>query len=227
MDYCNARWLTPGLEIDAMLWDAWIFRIENGIGGNPMSLTAEKYTVEQVLRQMSREEAFELWQSLPAPTEGEVQGEYHGHVHDGGDPAVRAAKTEFFYHSPCGYWLGKAYHRGAEGKGEGYNYFRQSDGSVRRYRRFATEIGPSILDGRPALIMYYRAFDNYAGKMDLVDEIRCLDDGAYLCTYTGTETVEGFCTKLPGQARTEPELFALTGPSSPWVGVNDPQKELL
>ena len=38
-----------------------------------MSLTAEKYTVEQVLRQMSREEAFELWQSLPAPTEGEVQ----------------------------------------------------------------------------------------------------------------------------------------------------------
>jgi hypothetical protein len=39
--------------------------------------------------------------------------------------------------------------------------------------------------------------------------------------------VEGFCTKLPGQARTEPELFALTGPSSPWVGVNDPQKELL
>lgn len=192
-----------------------------------MSSTLEKWSVDQIMHEMSREAALELWRTLAAPAPSEVHGEYTGHVHDGGDEAVREAKTEFFYHSPCGFWLGKAYQPGVGGgKGEGYNFFREADGTVRRYRRFATEIGPSILDGRPALIMYYGAFQNYAGEMDLVDEIRRLDDGVYLCVYTGTEAVPGFSTKKPGQARTEPELFALTGPVGPWVGVDDAEREL-
>ncbi|HIF09598.1 MAG TPA: hypothetical protein EYQ81_06960, partial [Sneathiellales bacterium] len=159
-----------------------------------MSMTEEKWPLEQIMRKMSREAALELWKSLPAPEPNEIDGEYTGHVHDGGDRAVRDAKTKFFYESPCGYWLGKAYKPGRGGQGEGYNYFRETDGSVRRYRRFATEIGRSTLDGRPSLIMYYRAFHNYAGDMDLVDEIRRVDDGVYLCLYTGTEAVVGFST---------------------------------
>jgi hypothetical protein len=191
-----------------------------------MNLTAEKYALDHVMREMSREAALELWKTLPAPAQDEVHGEYTGHVHDGGDLAVREAKNAFFFASPCGYWLGKAYKPGSNGeRGEGYNIFREPDGAVRRYRRFATEIGPSILDGRPALIMYYSAFSNYAGEMDLIDEIRRLDDGVYLCVYTGTKTVAGFSTVLPGQARSEPELFALTAPVGPWVGPDDPQKE--
>jgi hypothetical protein len=191
-----------------------------------MSMTQETWSVEQIMHEMSREAALELWRSLPAPAADEVHGEYTGHVHDGGDIAVRKAKTAFFYESVCGFWLGKAYKPGIDGPGEGYNFFREADGSVRRYRRFATEIGPSLLDGRPCLIMYYRAFQNYAGEMDLVDEIRRLDDGAYLCVYTGTEAVPGFSTMKPGQARTEPDLFALTGPVGPWVGVDDLKAEL-
>ncbi len=164
---------------------------------------------------------------MPAPTPNEVHGEYTGHVHDGGDRAVRDAKTKFFYHSPCGFWLGKAYKPGGAGMGEGYNSFRDVDGTVRRFRRFATEIGPSTLDGRLSLIMYYSAFHNYGGEIDVVDEVRRVDDGVYLCVYTCTEEVPGFSTKQPGQARTVPELFALTGPTGPWVGVDDPQREVV
>jgi hypothetical protein len=190
-----------------------------------MSETQEKWSVDQIMHEMSREAALDLWRGLPAPTLDELDGEYKGHVHDGGDEAVRQAKTKFFFYSPCGFWLGKAYTPGDGDKGEGHNSFHDDEGTVRRFRRFATEIGPSLLDGRPALIMYYRAFDNYAGKMDLVDEIRRVDDGVYLCNYTGTENVPGFATKKPGQERSEPELFALTGPEGPWVGVDDPQLE--
>ncbi len=190
-----------------------------------MSETQEKWSVDQIMHEMSREAALDLWRGLPAPTLDELDGEYKGHVHDGGDEAVRQAKTKFFFYSPCGFWLGKAYTPGDGDKGEGHNSFRDDEGTVRRFRRFATEIGPSLLDGRPALIMYYRAFDNYAGKMDLVDEIRRVDDGVYLCNYTGTENVPGFATKKSGQERSEPELFALTGPEGPWVGVDDPQLE--
>ena len=191
-----------------------------------MGLTKEKPPLDRIMHEMSREAALELWRSLPAPAADEIHGEYTGHVHDGGDAAVREAKTEFFYRSACGFWLGKAYQPGPGGNGEGYNYFREDDAAVRRYRRFATATGPSALDGRPALIMTYRAFRNYAGEMDLIDEIRRLDDGVYLCVYTGTEAVPGFSSKLAGHARSEPELFALTGPVGPWVGVDDPQSEL-
>ena len=191
-----------------------------------MSLTQETGSVDQIMHEMSRDAALDLWKTLAAPTPNEMHGEYTGHVHDGGDGAVREAKTKFFYDSPCGFWLGKAYTPGGGGKGEGYNSFRETDGTVRRYRRFATEIGPSSLDGRPSLIMYYRAFHNYGGEIDVVDDVRRVADGVYLCVYTCTEEVPGFSTKKPGQARSEPELFALTGPIGAWVGVDDPQREV-
>jgi len=174
---------------------------------------------------MSREDALELWKSLDALTLDEMNGEYTGSFHDGGDPAVRTAKNDFFHRSPCGVWLGKAYKPGRT-MGEGYNFFRENGKTVRRYRRFATGIGASSLDDRPSLIMSYRAYDNYAGAMDLVDEVRRLDHDTYLCVYTGTETVPGFSTLLPGKTRSEPELFALRGPVGPWIGVDDPHREL-
>lgn len=191
-----------------------------------MSLTQEKWSIDKILHEMSRDEALDLWKALSAPTPNELNGEYTGYFHDGGDEVIREAKTKFFYHSPCGFWLGKAYQPGDDGRGEGYNLFRNADGIAQRFRRFETGIGPSSVDGRPSLTMYYRAFHNYAGDMDLIDEIRRIDDGVYLCIYTGTEAVPGFSTKKQGQARTEPELFALTGPIGPWVGVDDPQREV-
>ena len=199
-----------------------------------MSVTQEKWSIDQVMYEMSREAALDLWTSLPAPTLDELDGEYTGSVHDGGDPVVREAKAEFFCHSPRGFWLGKAYQPGDDGKGagkgagkgEGHNLYRDPDGTVQRHLRFATEIGSSTVDGRPSLIMTYRAFGNEAGAMDLVDEIRCLGDGVYLGVYTCTVDLPGFSIKKPGQARSELDLFALTGPNGPWVGVDDPQLEV-
>ena len=186
-----------------------------------MRVATQQWTLERVMHELSREQAMELWSSLPAPDPDEVDGEYTGHVHDGGDETVRKAKHAFFYASKVGFWLGKAYRPASHSEGEGYNCFRQPDGSVARFRRFATELGLFRLDGRRSLLMYYRAFDNMAGDMDLIDEIRRLHEGAYICTYTGTSDVPGFATLKPGETRTEPELFALSGPIGPWVGVDD------
>ncbi len=188
---------------------------------------AQHYTVEQLMREFSREEVLDIWKTLPAPEPEELDGEYAGHVHDGGDLELRKLRNAFFYdeESDLGSWVGKAYAPKADGMGEGYNSWRRPGGIVNRYLRFATEIGPSHLDGRPSLIMHYARFDNYSGSMDLIDEIRRLDVGAYLGIYTATEAVPGFSIIKPGNTRSEPDLFGLTGPIGPWVGVDDPELE--
>jgi hypothetical protein len=75
--------------------------------------------------------------------------------------------------------------------------------------------------------MYYGRFNNYAGDVELIDEIRRLDDGAYLGIYTANETVLGFSTVKLGNTRSEPDIFGLSGPVGPWVGVDDPGLEVL
>ena len=82
---------------------------------------------------------------------------------------------------PLGYWLGKAYMPLSKTKGDGYNCWRRPGGKVDRYMRFATEMGTSLIDGKPSLIMYYGAYRHRFIPEDkentLVDEIRKLADG--------------------------------------------------
>ncbi len=196
-----------------------------------MSVTQQKiaqnYTIEQLMREFSREEVLDIWKTLPAPEPEELSGEYAGHVHDGGDLELRKLRDAFFYdeESELGSWIGKAYASKTDGTGEGYNSWGRPGGIVTRYLRFATEIGLSHLDGRASLIMYYGRFNNYSGNMDLIDEIRRLDDGAYLGIYTATEAISGFSIIRPGNKRSEPDVFGLTGPIGPWVGVDEPELE--
>lgn len=187
--------------------------------------TVEKWTVEEVMA-LNREQAVELWKTLPAPDFGELDGEYTGHVPYGDNEEVRKAKAEFFFDesSPIGYWLGKAYKATSDLKGEGYNLWRRPGRKVERNLRFATELGVSAIDGRPSLIMYYRAFNTPMGAVDLVDEIRKLEDGLYLGIYTTKVTVPGFST-MKGGERSEVDRFALTGPIGAWVGVDDEHPE--
>jgi hypothetical protein len=77
-------------------------------------------------------------------------------------------------------------------------------------------MGPSQIDGRPALIMTYGSFNNRSGNRDLVDEIRKLEDGIYLGL--GTARAED-------GSRTAPGPFVLTGPIGPWIGVDDEAAE--
>ncbi len=177
----------------------------------------EKWTIEKVMA-LSRQEVIELWKTLPAPDFEELDGEYTGHVPDGGDEEVRKQVAEVMFNetSALGFWLGKAYKAASSTKGEGYNHWRKPGDRVVRNLRFGTEAGISLIDGKPALIMRYGAFKNPSGDADLTDEIRRLDDGLYLGVGT-TATPEG--------KRSQPGPFALTGPIGKWIGVDDESAE--
>ncbi|HMM75150.1 MAG TPA: hypothetical protein PJ986_05555 [Gammaproteobacteria bacterium] len=198
-----------------------------------MSQTAttvvRRHTVEDLMYEMSREQVLALFRTLPAPGPQELKGEYKGHVHDGGDLALRAKRNAFFFDeaSIFGSWMGKSYTSEASGHGEGYNIWRRTTRSICRNSRFRTEIAASMYDGRPSLMMYYAAYRTVFGEMDLIDEIRCLSDGLYLGVYSCTRALDGFSTLQPGNARSDIDVFALTGPTGPWVGVDDPKLEAI
>ena len=120
------------------------------------------------------------------------------------------AIADFMYNegSARGYWLGKAYKPITENTGEGYNRWRFPGGDVVLNLRFATKMGSSLIDGKPAFLMYYGAFNDTT----LVDELRKLDDYIYLGMGT-TEDEDG--------NRGDPGHFVLAGPTDDWVGVGD------
>jgi hypothetical protein len=151
------------------------------------------------LRRLSRADALALFAGLPAPAP--PSGEYTGHIPAYIEPAWRA----FLAEARIGHWLGKGY-----AEGQGYNIYQAASGIVRRLR-FAWSFGVSSLDGRPALLMHYAAFPNWAGRQDLTDELREVAPGLLLGIYYTRDVVAGF-TPRPGNGRTEPELFILSGP---------------
>lgn len=178
----------------------------------------EKWTIEKVM-ELNREQVIELWKECPAVDMAELDGEYTGWVPNAGDEEAQQRTAAFMFDETSirGYWLGKAYQPLSATKGDGYNHWRRSGDKIERNLRFGTEMGISQIDGKPALMMYYGAYDNRGGERDLVDEIRKLADGFYLGM--------GAATKPDGE-RTPPGHFALTGPIGQWVGVDDPKAEL-
>lgn len=179
--------------------------------------TSARWTIEELIA-LNREQVVDLFKTLEAPPLDELDGEFTGHVPDGGDPEARKRIDErmFNENSWLGYWLGKAYRVTGENQGEGYNMGRRPGGQVDRFLRFGTHVGDSQIDGRPSVVMTYGSFNNPSGERDLVDEIRRLSDGIYLGLGT---------TRLPDGSRTPPGPFVLTGPIGPWVGVDDEAAE--
>lgn len=187
----------------------------------PAAERTEVWTRERVLG-LSREELIALWSEAPAVDMVELNGEYEGLVPNAGDPEAEARVAEVMYNedSEIGYWLGKAYLPLTETTGDGYNRWRRPGGKVERNIRFGTAMGPSLIDGKPALLMYYGAYvraDGSQPRSTLVDEIRKLADGVYL----GMGTVE----EADG-SRSQPGHFAMVGPVGEWVGVDDPDAEV-
>lgn len=187
----------------------------------PAADLTEVWTRERVLG-LSREELIALWSAAPAVDMAELNGEYEGLVPNAGDPEAEARVAEVMYNenSAIGYWLGKAYTPLTETTGDGYNRWRRPGDKVERNIRFGTEMGPSLIDGKPALLMYYGAYvraDGSQPRSDLVDEIRKLADGVYLGMGT---------TKESDGSRSQPGHFAMVGPVGPYVGVDDPDAEI-
>jgi hypothetical protein len=174
----------------------------------PLSPSGE-WSLEEILA-LDRDATIALWKTLPAAPMAELDGHYQGLVPNAGDSKLQSATRDHMYNesSPSGYWLGKAYRPLTATTGEGYNRWRFPGGKVVRNLRFATEMGNSLIDGKPSLLMYYGAFNDST----MVDEIRKLDDYIYL----GASTSEARRGK-----RTEPEHFVLIGPTDEWVGVGN------
>jgi hypothetical protein len=160
---------------------------------------------------LNRDQVIELWSQAPAAPMAELNGHYMGLVPNHDDPAQQLSTGDYMYNesSVRGYWLGKAYKPTTATAGIGYNRWRLPGGKVVRNGQFSTEMGKSLIDGKPALLMYYATYNS---NTTLVDEIRKLNDYVYL-GLGSTETADG--------TRSDPGHFILIGPTDEWVGVTD------
>ncbi len=110
------------------------------------------------------------------------------------------------FRSGKGYWLGKAFRKTGPSQGEGYNQFRSPIGKIVRMARFAIEIGTSLIDGKPAFMIYYGAYE--ARLQNHLDEIRKLDDSIYVAV----------ASDLAGDGTRDWRSVFLVGPICEWVG---------
>lgn len=157
----------------------------------------------------------DLFRSLDAPEIGEVSGEYAGFDYLGLSDETFAAALERVKNGAGFYWLGKGF-SGEEGDGaSGYNRLRTPQGTVERRDRFGVYRGSSPIDGKESLILKYSDFDNPAGSIGFLDEIRKVNDRLFLCTGT------------PDEGLGTPGFFFLAGPPAPFRGVDKPSSELL
>lgn len=162
------------------------------------------------LAALSREEATELFLECEAPGPVEMDGEYKGLVLDYFRPNFFASSDL----NKC--WFGKAYTpesilKGWEGRG--YNIYQIEEVRELRSCNFPWSIKPSRLDGKPSLVMDYTKCDNGAGDMGLIDEVRKVREGLYLCGFY-TEKANPPFTVVDGQY----EFFILRGPARKWIG---------
>lgn len=156
-----------------------------------------------------------LFATLDAPAPGELHGEYAGHDYLGQTEETFAAALGRVTAAAGVYWLGKGFPGDEGSDAAGYNRLRNPDGSVSRRDRFGIHRGPSPLDGRDALLLRYGDFDNAAGRIGFLDEVRKVNDRLFLCT------------GAPAEGTGEIGFFFLAGPPAAHAGVDDPAAEAL
>lgn len=183
----------------------------------------KKWTRENIMK-LGREEIIELWKQCPAADVTELIGEFDGRVPVDDDEEAQRRLDESILFDEAGshgYWLGKAFWPLSKTRGDGYNRVRRTGGKIENYLRFATEMGPSLIDGKTSLLLNYGAYHSRlrprGQENDLVDEIRKLDNGIYLGLGTRTN---------PDGSRTQPGHFVLCGPVSEYRRADNPTEEL-
>ncbi len=181
----------------------------------------KNWTKEKIM-ELNRDKVFELWKKCPAAKMEELVGEYNGLVPNAGDPERKKAIDIAMYSedAPSGFWLGKAFWPLSKANGEGYNRYRYS-GRLENRVRFATYIGNSLIDGKPAFMMDYGAYHARGTPpgyvSDLIDEVRKLEEGVFVAMAT---------RKNPDGSRTTPAHFVLVGPVGKYQGADHPTEEL-
>ena len=156
---------------------------------------------------MHKEERINMWHTLPAVSLDELQGHFMGFAPSPGEQVPQPEANEFSdENSALGRWLGKAFLKTGPNAGEGYNRCRFPGGKIRFIGRFTTEVGPSLIDGKPSLLMYYGSY--HAGAPGMVDEIRKVEEYVYF----------GVGSTLDEEGNRDLDHFVLLGPTDAWVG---------
>lgn len=159
------------------------------------------------LREASTFELLSLFRELVAPEIEEMHGDYDATLLK--QPSLAADINGFFAVGlPFSPWLSKGFRPVNDSEGRGYNSFRQFGKVVQRYP-MQTVIAPSRYDGRPSYTLIYKAYSSTCGMINMVDEVRRLDDGLYLAIGT-----YGFSKRK----RQIPLPFALRSTGRPYLG---------
>lgn len=139
----------------------------------------ESWDMESLLN-LKYEQCELVYSTLKAPSVDALCGEYNGYnpfyVHE------RRGKMDKNPFSNVDF-LGKAFRKNPLKNGmdgEGYIIWR-ADGAIVRNAPFGWYIGPSVIDGKEALCMTWKAFDDPATKEYGIDEVREAAPGLYLC----------------------------------------------
>jgi hypothetical protein len=133
-------------------------------------------TIEE-LRLMHFDKLKELFDSLPATTMAEINGEYLATPLDQGGwfaNIVAPLTTNI-----CGRWLGKAFAPLSDDNGHGYNWFQTTRG-VRRTLTMKTHVSDSVISPGKSYIVDYCAQHTWLPAMSLFDELRTVSDGVFL-----------------------------------------------
>lgn len=176
------------------------------------------WTVENLLA-MKQGQLKELFLVLPAPSIRELQGEFKGTLLDTG--AFRFIKNFLAYFALSsffvnGKWMGKGFKAISDTEGRGYNSYRRS-GAVRHVLPMKTHVAPSRFDGKEVFLLDYTAFRSAANSVNMIDEVRKINDNLYLGI--------GFWGYTRWQ-RNIPFFFALSGPPAAYIGADRPHGEL-
>ncbi|MFV0373748.1 hypothetical protein [Microbacterium sp.] len=163
---------------------------------------------------MAKPQLLDLFHTLSPPAPGTLRGEYAGIDYFGRtEDTIEAALTRL--RSGDTFWLGKAF-PGVEGDGaSGDNRIHNPDGTVSRRDRYGIHRGTSPLDGNPTILLKYSDFDNAAGGIGFLDEVRQVNERLFVCTGT------------PEEGKGDTGSFFMSGPPAPFVGPDDPTSELL
>jgi hypothetical protein len=156
------------------------------------------------VQSLSTEQLVVLFSTLQAPTIEEMHGEYAASMLSQPNPLATLAGLSLS--NPLLPWQSKAFRPVDQHTGRGYNTFLLGSKTIQLYPMH-TLIAPSRYDGQPAYQLVYRYFHSLCGAINMVDEIRKLDEGRYLGIGTW-----GFNKKQ----RQIPYPFLLQGPHHPY-----------
>lgn len=175
------------------------------------------WTVED-LKALKQRELMELYLTLPCPTIQEMEGEFRGHILDTGKFwPIKKPLAYFALNSSLnqGRWLGKGFAMTSEGQGHGYNSYERF-GKTRHVFPMNTKIGKSIYDGKDDFELDYTAYHSGAGFVNMIDEVRKVNDDLYLGIGTW-----GYLKRQ----RRIPFFFSLSGPRASYAGIDKQHKE--